>query len=350
MPPHFKDTFLKLVYLIVKKAIQEIKKLKNPFTENLHFYSIILTNIFLWVRCDFMIVNKLLLPVMMLLITSLLVSCHSTKETLTIGMIPLREEAVMKEEYEPFRRYLEQQLNMPIKYKVTDSYVSLIEEMENGTIDIGYYGAFSFVVGESNLDLIPLVTPQRERTGPYYQSIIISKKDSTIHSINDLKDKSFAFVEEGSTSGFVLPYALFKSRNIHYETYFKEYTYSGTHEKVVMDIVNGKIDAGAISSAQFDYLVGEGKINVEDFNILWKSEDIPSSLFVARNDLNDEIVQKFIEATLKMHEESPEAIHAINEKIEKYIIANDSYYNSIRNISTLLGKDFMHNQFLKADH
>lgn len=315
---------------------------------NLQYSSMIIAKYFIERGVPLMILNKLMFSLILVLISTFLVSCHTNEKKLTIGMIPLREEAEMVNEYELIRSYLEQQLGVPVEFVVTDSYASLIEEMENETIDIGFYGAFSFVVAESKLDLTPLVTQQRKGIGTYYQSLIIAKKGSNLHSIEDLEGKSFAFAEEGSTSGFVLPYALFKSRNIEYEHYFKEHIFSGTHEKVALDIISGKVDAGAISSGQFDYLEREGKISKDDFNILWKSEDIPASLFVARSELSDETKEKFVSVMLKIHEENPEALDSLNEKVEKYVIANDDHYNSIRNISTILGNNYMQDHFLNA--
>ena len=106
---------------------------------------------------------------------------------------------------------------------VTEDYVSLIKGMKNETIDIGYYGAFSYIAAESEMELNPLVVESRKEIGIYYNSLIITHKDSGISSIEELKGKRFAFVDSGSTSGFVLPYALFKSRNIDYGEFFSGY-------------------------------------------------------------------------------------------------------------------------------
>ena len=136
--------------------------------------------------------------------------------------------------------YLEEKLGIPIEVTVTENYVSLIDGMKNSTIDIGWYGAFSYIAAESEMELNPLVLETRKDSGAYYQSLIITHKDSGIRSIEGLEGKSFAFVDSGSTSGFVLPYALFKSRQIDYEQFFSEYYYAGSHEQVPIDIQEKK--------------------------------------------------------------------------------------------------------------
>ena len=134
----------------------------------------------------------------------------------------------MVEGFEPIRLYLEEKLGMPIEVTVTEDYVSLIEKMKKETIDIGLYGAFSYIAAESEMELCPLVVESRKETGIYYNSLIITHKDSGISSIEELEGKKFAFVDSGSTSGFVLPYALFSSRNIEYEEFFSKFYYAGS--------------------------------------------------------------------------------------------------------------------------
>ena len=83
----------------------------------------------------------------------------------------------MEKEFEPIRMYLEEKLGLPIEVVATDNYVSLIEGMKDGTIDIGWYGAFSYIAAESEMELTPLVVQQRKDTGIYYNSLIITHKD-----------------------------------------------------------------------------------------------------------------------------------------------------------------------------
>ncbi|MDI2588373.1 phosphate/phosphite/phosphonate ABC transporter substrate-binding protein [Psychrobacillus sp. NEAU-3TGS] len=212
--------------------------------------------------------RKFTFLISILVISFILTSCATTPKKLTIGMIPVKNVNEMEMEFEPIRLYLEEQLGIPIEVYATDSYVSLIEGMKKETIDIGWYGAFSYVAAESEMELTPLIVQQRKGTDIYYNSLIIARKDSGISSIKELKEKKFAFVDSGSTSGFVLPYALLKSRNIAYETYFNETQYAGSHDQVLAKILSKEVDAGAISSVQYENLIAKGEVRSEDVIII----------------------------------------------------------------------------------
>ena len=295
--------------------------------------------------------NKKILGIIIitLCLSYVLISCKGSPEKLTIGLIPISDADEMVEDFEPIRLYLEEKLGMPVEVIVTEDYVSLIEGMKNETIDIGYYGAFSYIAAESEMKLNPLVVESRKETGIYYNSLIITHKDSGISSIEELKGKRFAFVDSGSTSGFVLPYALFKSRNIDYEEFFSGYYNAGSHVQVPVDIQHHKADAGAISSVQFNKMIKDGKIKKDDFVILWKSEDIPEVLYVARSGLDKDVQTNFNEAMLNVHNEIPDSLNTYDNSIERYIEVESKTYNSIRNIATILGKEYMYENFLKGE-
>nr|WP_106781214.1 phosphate/phosphite/phosphonate ABC transporter substrate-binding protein [Lysinibacillus timonensis] len=293
--------------------------------------------------------KRILITFSLLIFTSIIHGCSASSDKLTIGMIPVRDAKDLEKEFEPVKLYLEKTLNVDIDIQVTDSYASLVKKMKNGTIDIGWYGAFSFIAAESELNLTPLVVQQRKETGLYYQSLIITKNDSRIENIEDLKDSVFAFVDAGSTSGFVLPFALFKSRNINMEQHFKDTVFSGTHEQVLIDIGNGRVDAGAISSIQYNELIKLGKINKETYKIIWQSENIPSSPIVARSDIDNGIKQGFIEAMLNIHIQIPNELKMFDDSIVKFIEIDNKIYHPIRNIATILGKDYMYEYFLKGE-
>ena len=93
----------------------------------------------------------------------------------------------MKQDFEPIQMYLEEKLGIPVKVIVTENYVGLIDGMKNSTIDIGWYGAFSYIAAESEMKLNPLVLETRKDSGPYYQSLIITLKTQAYDPSKDWK-------------------------------------------------------------------------------------------------------------------------------------------------------------------
>ncbi|MFZ0446599.1 MAG: PhnD/SsuA/transferrin family substrate-binding protein [Bacillus sp. (in: firmicutes)] len=124
---------------------------------------------------------------MAIFILMIVSSCISSRETLTIGLIPVRDSAEMVKDFEPMKDYLEEQIDLPIEVVVTENYVRLIQGMKREEIDIGWYGDFSYIAAETEVGLTPLVVQDWKDTGTYYNSLIITPKKSGIRSIEGLK-------------------------------------------------------------------------------------------------------------------------------------------------------------------
>ncbi|SDX88503.1 phosphate/phosphite/phosphonate ABC transporter substrate-binding protein [Paenibacillus sp. CF384] len=266
---------------------------------------------------------------------------------LTIGLVPSGDPETMKKNFEPVRAYLETETGYKVVTTIPKDYAGLIQAMKNKEVDIGWFGAFSYIAAKSEMELEPLVIQYRKGTGITYRSLIITRADSNVHTIEDLQGKTFAFVDPGSTSGFVIPYSLFSSRHIDMTHYFAKTVYSGSHDSVLADVMEKHADAGAMEDLTLKKHIETGNYKNEDIRILWQSNEIPGSPFVARADLSNQAKKKFKTAMLTIHEKSPDSIRVLDATIAKYEEVRDSQYNEISNISNVLGKQFILDNFLK---
>lgn len=274
-------------------------------------------------------------------------ACSGPNAVLRLGMVPSQEPESLMETFEPIRLYLERELDMPVSLSVPRSYGELIRKVEQNNIDIAYFGAFSYVLAEQEQELEPLVVRVRRGFGVSYNSLFITRADSPIESIADLQGERFAFVDSASTSGFMIPLALFTSRGIDYTDYFSSYWFSGSHDQVVEDVINRKVDAGAVSKSLLTGMIDAELLAWDDIRVLWESEDIPGSLFCGRSALPERIKERFTEAMLNLSEQNPEALVQYDRNIEGYVPATPEMYNSIRNIVAVLGNEYIGEKFLQ---
>ena len=78
----------------------------------------------------------------------------------------------------------------------------MIEAMRSNHVEVAYLGPFSYVLGTTVAPIEAFATAETAKSGrTYYHSQIITRKDSGIKTIEDLKGKTFAFVDPSSTSG-----------------------------------------------------------------------------------------------------------------------------------------------------
>jgi phosphonate transport system substrate-binding protein len=78
---------------------------------------------------------------------------------------------------------------------------------------------------------------------PFYKPEFFTRADTGIKTLQDIKGHTFCFTTAGSTSGGVIPRAMFMAMGINPDTDMKS-TYSGGHDKAAIAVYQGDCDAG----------------------------------------------------------------------------------------------------------
>jgi phosphonate transport system substrate-binding protein len=256
---------------------------------------------------------------------------------LRMASFPTEDAVDQLEKMEPLRLYLERKLGMPVEITVTSDYSGVIEAMRSKHVEMAYLGPFSYVLAAKVANAEAMLGGIREATGDTsYNSIIVTRVDTGIETIEDLKGHSFAFLDPASTSGYLVPMNMLKGAGIDPETDFSEVVFAGSHAAVQLAVANGQVDAGADSIPSYDMMVERGLIDPEKQKIIWVSEPIPPSPISVRADIPQELKDRIRAAFLDP--EAAKIVHA-EGKYSGYAEVSDSDYDGLRDIAENLGLD-----------
>jgi phosphonate transport system substrate-binding protein len=273
-------------------------------------------------------------------LTGMLTGETITKEeitTLKMGLIPADDSEEMLRNYEPIRAYLSAELDMPVEIQVTSDYTAAIEAMRAKHIDMAWFGPFSYILAADVAGAEAIVNGVKESTGSAtYKSVIIVNAESGIETLEDLKGKSFAFVDPASTSGNLIPRKMLIENDIDPDADFSTSYFAGTHNAVQYAIANGKVDAGASGDNVYKRMVESGEISADVNKIIYESEPIPGSPIVVRGDLPAEFKQKIQQVLIDMDKQT---IHDVDGwgDIASYQKVSDGDFDVIRETAELLG-------------
>ena len=246
---------------------------------------------------------------------------------LVMGIVPTESSTHQTERWDGLKDYLASKLGIPVELQIASDYAGVITAMQFKHVDLAYFGPKSYVEASARANAECFVVELGPEGTPGYHGLIISKKGSSIKSLEDAKGKVWAFVDPNSTSGTLVPTIhLVKERKIDPATYFSKVLYSGTHEASMLSIKTGKIDIA--STNDLDMLRGEGKMwnREKDFQILWTSPLIPGSPMAWRKDLPESLKKSLREAFLGYKDKDGLA----KLKIAGYVEAYDSTYAPTR--------------------
>lgn len=249
---------------------------------------------------------------------------------INFGLIPLEGSSAAEERYKPLFDYLSKTLAVPVKPFIGADYAAVILAMQNKKLDMGYFGPKSYIEAADRAGAVALVKDNAISGGLGYQSIIISKAGGPIKSVADAKGKDFAFVDPNSTSGYLVPLSHFLlEMKVKPEEYFKRTVFAGSHENVVLGVLNGTIPVGATNNLDLNRAVEKGAAKLSDFNVLWTSKVIPSGPIAVRKDLPASFQAALKDALLKFND----AKGLEQMQLKGYAAASDSDYNPIRDLN-----------------
>ena len=263
-------------------------------------------------------------------------------EEIVIVQMPDENNPDAGQLHDGFRAEMEKYLGIPVKELKGSEYTVGIEAMKAGKLDIMLVTPMSYYQAQRTANIEALVTTTTEGA-PEYRTVFVTKSDRTdIRSLEDLRDKTFAFVDPASSSGYMYPKAkLIVDLNLDslkLETpgyFFKTVTYSGKHDSSLIGVSMGDYDAAAVAQQIIDQTAEAGLINKEDFKIIGQTDIIPSACFVIRGDLPQDLKDKIKEFYLQYSDSTYFEAFYHNPDI-RFVEAKDSDYAVVRQMVEIL--------------
>lgn len=237
---------------------------------------------------------------------------------------------------QPLFRNLEQELKIPVVVITPSSYGAVVEGLLSGAVDLARLGPAAYVAAKKEDAAITAFASYaraadifKQESASYY-SLLIVKSGKHFADLASLRNKTISLVDPDSTSGAVIPRRMVRREGgTPMEQFFGRAVYSGGHEKSIMLVLNGDVDAAFVSSSHLSTLVETGKMQLSDVKVLWRSELIPRDPFVFHGRLCKDIQEKIKAAFLKQSGSNTEALMK-NLKATSFLPVNDSDYQIIR--------------------
>lgn len=215
---------------------------------------------------------------------------------------------------EPLRAYLAETLGVEVEIFTAGNYDGVIQAMAANQIEIGRYGSSSYAAAYTATDggVVPTLTTLKKDGTTGYKSIVVTRCDSGLTSLEDAAGKIMAFADPDSTSGYAVPY--FNMVNVEGfkpEDYFGTVTFSGSHEAGVSGVVNGTFDVAATyqdseDNSIFTRMEDKGMIEPGQVCKIWTSPEITSGPWTFRTNLPEALIEDVTAAIEGFPEADPE--------------------------------------------
>ena len=242
-----------------------------------------------------------------------------------VGMIPdAGATQVSIKEKAPLKAYLEQKLGRPVNLIIPTNYNATVEALGNGSLDFAYLGGLTYIKAHARYSVVPLV---QRSSDLQFRSYFITSSPS-IHSLGDLKGKTFAFGDINSTSGHLMPYLEMRQAGVDPNTTLK-YRYTGSHPATAKAVESGAVEAGALDESVYNSMVSEGKLDPNKVRVFYTSKPFVDYVWVARKDVDPATQEKFAQAFTDLKEHQDDEILKILRGTN-FVRANNEEYTVLR--------------------
>jgi phosphonate transport system substrate-binding protein len=238
--------------------------------------------------------------------------------------------------YSELINYISQKVGYPIYIKQKKTYEEVNELLENSEVDFAFICSGAFV-GEYRKGNIKLLVAPEMDSANHYHAYIIAQKDSEIEKFEDLKNKSFAFTDPLSNTGRFYPLKQLIKLNENEQDFFKKTVYTYGHDISIQMVNRGIIDGASVHGLIFEYLSLYHPEKVENIKIIEQSEKFGMPPVVIPATLSQKRREKYKEIFLNIHNDSIGKQILDKLLIDKFVIVNDTIYNSVFQLKELIG-------------
>jgi phosphonate transport system substrate-binding protein len=255
-------------------------------------------------------------------------SISTAQQVFKITAIPDESPTELARKAAPLVKYLESKLGMKVEFTPVTDYAASVEALANKTVDMAWFGGFTFVQSyvRSGGKTIPLV--QREEDEKF-RSVFITT-DANIKSLADLKGKTLSFGSQSSTSGHLMPRSYLLDAKIDPDRDLKRVAYSGAHDATIASVASGKVDAGALNISVWDKFVADKKVDTNAVRVFYTTPTYYDYNWTVHADMPAAMREKLSKAFLDLNKNTPEGKEILDlQRATKFVPTTVDNYKGI---------------------
>jgi phosphonate transport system substrate-binding protein len=240
--------------------------------------------------------------------------------------------------YRPLAEYIGKQLGREVKLYTVDTWEGLAKSLANGETDIALMGPWGYVLANHVAGAQAVATILYDGK-PEYFAIMVTHPKSGIKSIQDLKGKTFAFGDKGSTSGYLIPNYHFQKNGIDVSKFLGK-VINTKHQAIELQVTRGELDAGADYNRNRDAMIADGQIKASDSVVFWTSDPLPNDAVAVSATLAKDtaFVAKLRGALEKIGPELAKTPNLLPPRYTGFVAKDNSYYRPIRDAGLASGQ------------
>jgi phosphonate transport system substrate-binding protein len=247
-----------------------------------------------------------------------------------------------RKQFEPLFSALADQVNLPAEVTVAEDWIGISEALRSRTLDVAWLGPWGYVLAKHNDPSLQAIATVKYKDQPTYYSVLMARADAPFNTLDEAIALSqqgtklkISLADVGSTSGWLVPQAEFKRRNLDPKAVF-DYNEGASHAAQAIAVLSNQVDIASDYDRNLDVLTDEGKIDKRQIKIIWQSDPLPNDPIVVRGDFPADIKAKLQQALVNLTPEQTETL--LPKNYTGFVESDGSNYGPIQQAGLSVGK------------
>jgi len=254
-------------------------------------------------------------------------SLRLLKPLLTIGVVSRYPPPVIYHGYQPIMDYLTERTAYRFELRTASSYQDAVDQLNRGDVAAAFLGTYIYIRAHQQYGVQAILKPLNENGEPVSRSVLITRTDSPIREVKDLRGKRVALPSQDSFSGNWLPLAEFPRAGFAGGD-LPSVRHFAHHQSVIYQVLKGSFDAGVVKErVAREY----GDRNIR---IVSSSAPIPGSPLVTARDCDTAVIRSLQRALLAIDVRTPGDRERVRQWDPEFrygfAVATDGDYDGVR--------------------
>lgn len=232
--------------------------------------------------------------------------------------------------------YVGRRLNRPTELVLRKTYAEANELVRTGAVDLAFVCTQAYVEGKRDFGMELLAAPRVGGEAVYYSYIIVPV-DSPASNLEELRGKSFAFVDPLSNTGKLVVTHMLAQRGETPDSFFSRYVYTYSHSNSIKWVARRLAHGAAVDNLVWNYADQTDPVYTRQTRIIYRSPPYGIPPVVVNPRLDPQLKGQLREALLSMGKEAEGRRILGKVMIDEFTSIEDSAYNSVREMLRHLG-------------
>ncbi len=222
--------------------------------------------------------------------------------------------------------YLEKRIGRPVQFVQRRTYGELMDGLLKGDLQAAWICTYPYVSRRNRLGL--LAVPSFRGRSRYRSYLIVNAEDHATRDIRDLAGKVFAYTDNRSLSGYLVPRRWLEEAGFDPNHFFGATFFTWSHRNSIEAVADGLADGAAVDSYIWESMARRLPEITARTRVVRRSAPYGFPPLVAERGLDPRLFQSLQQALLDMNrdEEGRALLQMLN--LDGFVLPDDRLYES----------------------